>query len=122
MSFFRSAWGVFKQSLRTVDAALVECARPFGVNFVNPWTRYSIFVGVYAVVYSIAVLPLPIVSLCALGIGYIGVIAVWRAWDRNENYRARIAKKLDHGEPDKLPDLRGLALLSALQLVPRRGT
>jgi hypothetical protein len=40
-----------------------------------------------------------------------------RAWSANEVQRGRIARKLENGDPDVLPDLRGAALLSALQLI-----
>src|SRR5262249_52396020 len=40
-----------------------------------------------------------------------------RAWVANEKLRTNIVKKLSNVDPDSLPDLRGAALVSALQLV-----
>src|SRR5947209_907340 len=73
--------------------------------------------GIYAVIYLLAFFaPSPVPEL-ALLIGFIGVVAVGRAWVANEKLRTRIAKKLQNGDPDELPDLRGGALVSALQLI-----
>src|SRR5262249_1643830 len=46
-----------------------------------------------------------------------GVLAISRAWVANEKRRTAIIKKLDHTDPDSLPDLRWAALVSALQLL-----
>jgi hypothetical protein len=116
-SLFQRTWSILKRLLLAVDSALVAFARPFGVNFLNPWARYGLFAGLYAAIYAVALLPLPALSLMALTVGYLGVLAVGRAWVRNEKYRAAIVKKLVDDDPDKTPDLRGLALLSALQLL-----
>src|SRR5262245_11956691 len=103
-------------SFRGLDSSLVLLAHGFGVTIVRARLRYGAFLAVYAVVYSLALLSVPLVSLLALGIGYLGVLAVGRAWVRNEQHRSAIVKKLCDDDPDQLPDLRGLALLSALQL------
>ncbi len=97
--------------------ALVWLATPFGTNVRGPLRRYSILLGIYAVIYLIGALPIPILPLLALGIGYVGVLAVGRAWVKNETQRTAIAKKLVDGDPDALPDLRWTALVSALQLI-----
>ncbi len=101
---------------RALDSSLVLLARAFGVTILRPRQRYGTFLGVYAAVYVLAVAGIPVVTLLALGVGYVGVLAVGRAWVRNEQHRAAIVKKLSDDDPDQLPDLRGLALLSALQL------
>jgi hypothetical protein len=100
-----------------LDRALVFCATPFGVHLKDPLRRYALFLGVYAAVYGLGVLPVSVVPVVALGFGYLGVLAVGRAWVLNEKQRSAIAKKLRDGRPDDMPDLRGVALLSALQLI-----
>jgi hypothetical protein len=100
-----------------VDRLLVFVATPFGVRVTDARRRYAILLGIYAVIYILGVLPIPVVPLVALTIGYIGVLAVGRAWVANEKERTLIAKKLKDGNPDEMPDLRGTALASALQLV-----
>jgi hypothetical protein len=114
---FRILLGVILALFRGLDRGLVLLARPFGVNVKSPWLRYAILLGEYAVIYLLALLPVPIVPLAALGVGYVGVLAVGRAWVLNEKQRGAIAKKLRDGNPDEMPDLRGIALLSALQLL-----
>jgi hypothetical protein len=113
----RAAWRLIQKAFGTLDRGLVAAARPFGVDVVNPWKRYGVLLGVYAVIYLVALLPVPWLPLAALAFGYIGILAVGRAWVLNEKVRSAIAKKLRDGNPDDLPDLRGLALVSALQLL-----
>src|SRR5437868_5753162 len=78
--------------LAAVDHALVRAAVPFGIGIVNPLRRYAVLLGVYAAVYLLGALPVPVLPLLALGFGYVGVIAVGRAWVLNEKQRAAIAK------------------------------
>ncbi len=68
-------------------------------------------------IYAVGFLPIPVLPLVALTVGYIGVLAVGRAWVLNEKERTLIAKKLKDGDPDAMPDLRWTALVSALQLL-----
>src|SRR5262245_23248522 len=103
-------------ALRAVDSMLVSLASLFGTTVVRAGLRYGRFVGVFVAIYATAMVQFAWLALAALGLGYLGVLAVGRAWVRNEQQRATIAKKLSDGDPDALPDLRGLALLSALQL------
>jgi HEAT repeat protein len=114
---FELAWDFVYRLWRRLDAGLVRLARPFGVNITNPTVQHTRFVAVYVVIYLVAVLPVPVLPLLALAVGYVGVIAVGRAWVANEKERARIAKKLVEGKPDEMPDLRWVALASALQLL-----
>src|SRR5262249_24431166 len=79
--------------------------------------RYLQMLSIYACVYLLALLPVRWVPLIALAVGYIGVLAIGRAWVKNEKMRTAIAKKLKDGNPDELPDLRWTALVSALQLL-----
>ena len=100
-----------------LDRTMVYVATPFGVHIKGSRQRYAVLLGIYAVIFIVGFMPIPVVPLVALTIGYIGVLAVGRAWVLNEKERTLIAKKLKDGNPDKMPDLRWTALVSALQLV-----
>jgi len=113
---FKFCWRSLRSALMALDNGLVLWATPFGVNIVESKKRYIRFLAIYAVIFILAFLPIPILPFVALTVGYVGVIAVGRAWVRNENKRTAIAKKLEEGKPDEMPDLRGIALVSALQL------
>src|SRR5205814_3530567 len=67
--------------------------------------------------FILGALPVHPLALVALGFGYLGVLAIGRAWVLNEKKRTAIVKKLSHEDPDQLPDLRWTALVSALQLL-----
>jgi HEAT repeat protein len=113
----RRLWQGIKPILLALDDALVAFAVPFGVQLRDPRRRLSVLLGVYLAIYVLAFLPIPLLPLAALVFGYIGVLAVGRAWVNNEKLRTRIVKKLENLDPDTLPDLRWDALLSALQLL-----
>ncbi len=83
----------------------------------QPLYRHLFFFTVYLSLYAIVILTPPLFGFIALWFGYIGVLAIGRAWAQNENLRARIAKKLEESDPDSLPDLRGTAGFAALQMV-----
>jgi hypothetical protein len=100
-----------------LDRAFCWLAIPFGVNVASPRTRYAIMLGLFAAIYVIGLLPVPYLPTAALVFGYLGVLGIGRAWVRNENERAAIVKKLDHRDPDRMPDLRWTALVAALQLL-----
>jgi hypothetical protein len=108
--------GLLARGLSTLDHGFASLAVPFGVRVRDTRLRYAILLGVFAVTYLLGALHLGKLSLYAIVFGYIGVLAIGRAWVLNEKKRIRIAKKLEHEDPDKLPDLRGAALVSALQL------
>jgi HEAT repeat protein len=114
---FELSWDFLYRLWQRLDAGLVRLARPFGVNITDPAVQHTRFVLIYVALYLIALLPVPVLPLLALAVGYIGVITVGRAWVANEKQRARIAKKLVEGKPDEMPDLRWVALASALQLL-----
>src|SRR5262245_54254880 len=99
-----------------LDRGIAALATPFGVHITNPWKRFAVLQGVFLVIYVLGLLPVPWVPLVALALGYVGVLAIGRAWAVNEKQRTKIAKKLADGDPDAMPDLRWTALLSALQL------
>lgn len=103
--------------LTGLEQALVWYARPFGVHVKNPLHRFAIMQGIFLVIFLLGMLPVPVLPLVALGAGYIGVLAIGRAWVLNEKQRTAIAKKVRDGKPDELPDLRLAALVSALQLL-----
>jgi hypothetical protein len=86
------------------------------IRLATPVARMRRLIGLYAGIYLVCLLPVPGLALTALGLGYLGIVALGRAWVANETMRSRIAKKLADGNPDDLPDLRGAALFSALQL------
>ncbi len=100
-----------------LDALLVRAADLFGVRIAHPLKRYLVLQAIFVVLFILGALPLGVLPLLALGYGYIGVLGVGRAWVRNEKQRLAIAKKITEGDPDHLPDLRTIALLSALQLL-----
>jgi hypothetical protein len=117
MSFLSRVFLLFKWLLTGLDRVLVFLATPFGVHVKEPGKRFAILLGICAAICAIGFLPIPVLPLLALAFGYIGVLAVGRAWVLNEKERALIAKKLKDGNPDAMPDLRCMALVSALQLV-----
>ena len=73
--------------------------------------------AIYLVIYAIGALPIPVLPLLALTWGYLGVLAIGRAWVKNEKLRTSIAKKVVEIDPDSLPDFRLSALLAAVQLL-----
>ncbi len=105
-----------RQGLRTMDELLAGYARLFGVGFVEPLPRTAALISVYGLIYAVARLAPAPLGLLAVLMGYIGVLAIGRAWTQNEKLRTRIAHKLEDLDPDSLPDLRLGALISALQL------
>ena len=117
----RSAWQRFTEGLNTaldaMDNGISLIAIPFGVLVREPRKRFAILQGVFAGLFLLGALPIPYVPLFALAVGYVGVLAISRAWVVNERKRTAIVKKLEDGNPDDLPDLRWTALVSALQLL-----
>ena len=103
-------------TVSALDRGFVWLATPFGVGVTDPRKRYPILLGVFALLLVLGSLHVRWVPLAALGAGYVGVIAIGRAWVVNEKKRAQIAKKLVDANPDEMPDLRWTALVSALQL------
>jgi hypothetical protein len=114
---FMCLWQGIQAFLSGLDRLLVQAATPFGVHLTDPRKRFAVLHGIYLVIYILGQLPLPVVPLIALAFGYIGVLAIGRAWVLNEKQRTLIVKKLRDGNPDEMPDLRSAALVSALQLL-----
>jgi HEAT repeat protein len=106
-----------KHFFLTLDEYLASYGRVFGVGIVNPILRHALFLTVYGVIYGLTIFGPPMVGFVALWIGYIGVLAVGRAWAQNESTRAKIAKKIEDLNPDNLPDLRITAALAAVQMI-----
>ncbi|MBA4065972.1 MAG: hypothetical protein C0501_20085 [Isosphaera sp.] len=115
---FRLAWRhALGPAFHALDAGLVRVAALFGALEPDLWRRVLWMNGLFLALYAVGALPVPGLSLAALLFAYVGVLAVGRAWVANEKLRTRIVKKLDDTDPDTLPDLRGAALLSILQLL-----
>jgi HEAT repeat protein len=112
-----SLWEGTLAILGALDAWLVRFADLFGVRITTPWKRYVTFQTIFLIIYLIGMLPMPVLPMVALGFGYLGVLAVGRAWVKNEKQRQLIARKVIDGNPDDLVDLRLAALVSALQLL-----
>lgn len=112
----RAAWRGVTGALAALDCGLIAMAGAVGARTGDARQRYACFFGCYLVIYAVAVLPLRWLPLVALAIGYLGILAVSRAWSANEHRRTQIARKLLDDNADALPDLRLLALLSAAQL------
>jgi len=105
------------QPIRHMDNLFARISKAFGTSSSNPSKQYGIFIFIYGIIYLVGILPIRFIPLLALCYGYIGILSVGRAWVLNEKERSLIAKNLKVGDPDDMPDLRGLALLSAGQLL-----
>ena len=112
-----AAWQGAATAGAALDLAFCWFAIPFGVRIQRPRRRYAVMLGVFTLIYLLGALHLPYLPLAALAFGYVGVLAVGRAWVVNEKVRTAISKKLQDGDPDDMPDLRWTALVSALQLL-----
>jgi hypothetical protein len=117
LSPFQRVWQGITGVLSALDHAFSWLAAPFGVWVRDPGPRFALLLGTFAVIYVLGSLPVRWVPLVALGYGYLGVLAIGRAWVLNEKERTAIAKKLKDGNPDAMPDLRWTALVAALQLL-----
>jgi HEAT repeat protein len=109
--------GALYAGFGALDDGLVWVGNRFGATITSPTRRYAALLGIFAAIYLLGALHVPVLPLLALGVGYVGVLAISRAWVRNENRRAEIVKRLADGNPDTMPDLRWTALVSALQLI-----
>lgn len=114
---FGSLWAGLSWLCASIDYAFSCLAVPFGVRIRDPKKRYPVLLGVFALLFAIGTLHIQLVPLIALGAGYVGVLAIGRAWVSNEKERTAIVKKLKDANPDQLPDLRWTALVSALMLL-----
>jgi HEAT repeat protein len=103
--------------LSAIDRFLVLFGGLFGANIPGHLRNTLVMQGTYLVIFTIALLFPGWISLVVLLYGYVGVLAVGRVWVANEKLRTRIARKLADDDPDKLPDLRFSAVLSACQLI-----
>ena len=78
-------WSRIKHGLAAIDDVLATYARIFGVGFVNPVPRYATLIFVYGAIYSVALYTNKPLALVAIWMGYIGVLAIGRAWTQNVN-------------------------------------
>ena len=106
-----------KQFFRTLDEFLANYAKLFGVGIVKSAPRNILFLSVYGLIYLCAIFANHTLGFIALWFGYIGVLAIGRAWAQNEGLRTKISKKIEDYDPDGLPDLRLTAALAASQMV-----
>jgi hypothetical protein len=112
----QAVWLILVAIFGALDDALCWLAVPFGTRITDPKRRYPVMLGVFAAIFVLGSMHVAVLSLVSLVFGYVGVLAIGRAWVRNEKQRTAIVKKLAHGDPDEMPDLRWTALVSALQL------
>jgi hypothetical protein len=117
LSPFQRLWRGVQSGFHALDNAFSWLAVPFGVWVRAPGPRYALLLGTFAVIYVLGAPQVHLLPLLALGYGYLGVLAIGRAWVLNEKERTAIAKKLKEGDPDAMPDLRWTALVAALQLL-----
>src|SRR3954454_453829 len=75
---FQTLWAFVVLVFTALDHAFVWLAVPFGVRVRDPVRRYSMLLGLYAVLFTLAALPIPLLSLTALAVGYVGVLAIGR--------------------------------------------
>ncbi len=105
----RAAMSGVTSLLGVLDCCLISLAKPLGAQTRDSRGRYACFISIYVAIYILACLPIRWLPLAALALGYVGILAVARAWSRNENRRTQIARKLLDGNADELPDLRLLS-------------
>lgn len=96
------------EAIRDASAALL------GARLLDPWPRRLWFLAMSAGLFVLGVFAPAAIALGTLVVALWLLLAVYFAWGGNENQRGRIAKKIDDTRPDTLPDLRDLALLTAL--------
>src|SRR5262245_4803595 len=68
---FRAVWGVVVAAFEALDSALCAFAIPFGVLIADPGKRFAVMFGVFALIYVLGSLTVPVLSLSALGLGYV---------------------------------------------------
>jgi hypothetical protein len=112
----QSAFGGIRGLPTRLNRWLIGLAKLLGTEAGCPGDRYARFFGSFAVLLVLACLPVRWLPLLALLLAYLGIMSVSWAWSVNEACRTRIARKLVPGNADALPDLRLLALVSAVLL------
>src|SRR5947209_2360685 len=91
----RRGWSFIRPAFQRIDQLLVAAATLFGVRLPTPGQRYGTLLGIYAAIYVLGLLTTPVVALPLYLFGYVGILAVGRAWVANERQRMQIVKKLD---------------------------
>ncbi len=102
--------------LRYVDAGLIWLSRPFLTRPAKTFRRHAaswrwtVFLVWYAGIFAAAAYAPPPVAVAALAWGIVGVVAINRAWVKNEKVRSKIGKKID-------PDAESLDALAGHDLL-----
>lgn len=109
--------GQLRTALIALDRGLVSLSRLFGTGFVQLFPQMVALLGMFGVILALAFLVPGLLSWLMLWLGFVGVVAVSRAWVNNENRRVQIARKLSDDDADTLPDLRTSALISSVMLL-----
>jgi hypothetical protein len=110
-------FGQIRTALIALDRGLVSLSRLFGTGFVQLFPQMVALLGMFGVILALAFLVPGLLSWLMLWLGFVGVVAVSRAWVNNENRRVQIARKLSDVDADTLPDLRLSALISSSMLL-----
>lgn len=102
--------------LRHIDKGLIWLSRPFLTRPAKtfrrhaPSWRWTVFLVWYAGIFAAAAYAPPPVAVAALAWGIVGVVAINRAWVKNEKVRSKIGKKID-------PDAESLDALAGHDLL-----
>src|SRR5262245_28388574 len=80
---FLALWRGVQAVFAWLDEGFSWFAVPFGARIRDPLPRYGVMFGMFALIYLLGSLHLGLVSLFALGFGYVGVLAIGRAWVLN---------------------------------------
>jgi len=95
-------------AIREGSAALL------GARLLDARSRRLRFLAVCAGLFVVSALAPPAYALGTVVVALWLLLSTSLAWGVNEKQRGRIAKKIDNTRPDSLPDLRDLALFTAL--------
>src|SRR5438067_378860 len=87
---FPVLWRLVAGVLGALDRGFGWLAVPFGSRVRDPVRRYAMLLGLFAVLFGLGTLPFPLLALPALVAGYVGVLAIGRAWVLNEEERTAI--------------------------------
>ena len=102
--------------LRKLDKVLIALSVPFLTQPAKTFRRHTaswrwtVFLVWYAGIFAAAAYAPPPVAVAALAWGIVGVVAINRAWVRNEKVRSKIGKKID-------PDAESLDALAGHDLL-----
>lgn len=100
--------------LAGLDRLLHHSAAVFGTASRSHYFRRTLFLGTTALLIAASALLPAGAALALLAVGVWCLAAVYWVWICNEHVRSRVAKKIDTTDPDSLPRLRDVALMTAL--------